>query len=267
MDDSAQFVPGARLPERVFGPGYGRFQFLEFDEFTRDRFWALLGRLGEASRDDRVTVGVLDPEESFLEIPLAGSASEYRECLDAADWAWVLVWFPPSLQWLVWAERETELMVIAFASAFPDVQFDTLTAEEALEMTSRAWRGRTARVRFAHRLMENYAPGRSWTDNAPGEAIAAAERLMTGQVGLIEASRSLTLFQSLFDDDAEHLFQPFAVIDRQTAALPIGPVRQEWESAALARKDIEIQRYEESQRAVAIQACGALISYLRRLSD
>jgi len=53
---------GLRMPARVFRPGYGRFQFLEFDQFSNAGFWSLLQRLLNASQDASVNLMVVDPD-------------------------------------------------------------------------------------------------------------------------------------------------------------------------------------------------------------
>jgi hypothetical protein len=279
-----------RMPERVFGPNYTRFHFFEFDTFSADEFWRMLQQLMIESRDQKVTLAVLnpDPERYFydnfgrfglVDIPLNSSAQQYRHLLqdgpgpppdNLMDNSMVLVWFPPSLQWLIWGERDTEIMVLACERSFKGANADTvgtagvslLTAEDALDISSGAWRDRGARKLFAHRLMENYAGGQPWKDDACDRAIALARKLIADEIGVIEASRSLSSMRYEFDAPLRDLFLPFVGIDSESDGLPTGPVRREWEPGALARKDVEIARYEQAVRQCALEASRKLIEQL-----
>jgi len=163
-----------RMPAHVFRDQYDRFLFLEFDRFPNPEFLALLRRLMEASLDSKANLVVLepDPETYFyrhfgcfgaLEIPADESWDGYRAEMQngppsspvdsLAVNSFVLAWFPPSLRWLIWGERSSEIMVLAYRRGFdgPSEQslgetgIDLLTAEDALDISSSAWSDRSAR--------------------------------------------------------------------------------------------------------------------------
>jgi hypothetical protein len=281
----------SRMPECVFRPDYARFQFLDFDSFSSDGFLVILKRLMAESGDQHVTLAALEPDPDLyfrhhfgsfgvLDIPLALSAEGYRDLLNSGpgpvpdtlmlNWN-VLVWFPPSLKWLIWAERGPEMMVLAFARSLEctadallgDSMDCLLTVEDALDISSPAWRDRSARMHFAHKLINNYGSGRYLTDSAPGRAVALANRIIAGEIGVIEASRTFSLLQFEFDAPLREVFQPFVAIDSETDDLPVGPVRREWSSAALEIRDVQIANYEKDNLPLALAACKKLIDRLR----
>jgi hypothetical protein len=292
---SSATLRSARLPAQVFQPPYDRFRFLDF-EYLRGTFWGMLQRLLEDSGDLSVNVIVLEPDpESFyadlghfgaFQIPASASADAYRAEICSASPSSpvllsVLVWFPPSLRWLIWGERDPEIMVFACRRGFDSPSDSSLeeagmplfTAEEVLERSSRMWgKHRTAMLRFAREFMDNYGGGRPWVDSAPERAIAGARRVLAGELGLIEGCRALSSMSREFETDMDDLFSPFVAIDSKARGLPVGAVRDLWEAEALARMDIEITRCEELYRAQALEACSRLIEHLqsnerRRKSD
>jgi hypothetical protein len=261
---AAAFVD-SRMPERVFVPDYTRFHFLDFNSFSSDGFWAILKLLMKESPDQYVTLAVLEPDpegyfhhhfRSFgvVDIPLISSAQNYRDLLSSGPGpepdtlltnCHVLAWFPPSLQWLVWAESGPEMMVLALAHSFKgtldavlgDLIEYLLTVEDALDISSPAWRDRGARAQFARKMVDNYGPGLAWTDSAPSRALSLVDQLIAGEIGVIEASRALSSLQFEFDAPLREVFQPFVAVDSETDRFPIGHVRREWSSSALAIKD------------------------------
>jgi len=286
-------VSSARMPARVFRPGYGRFQFLEFDLFGSNEFWAMLRQFMERSQDDRVNLMVLepDPEGYFYshfghfaaaEFSRDISAERYRAVLEAAPKlspadaltsnTEVLVWFPTSLRWVVWGERRPEILVLGVEKGFDDLSAQMieeagmcpLSVEDALDISAPAWRDRAARERFAHELMANYSHGGYRPDPPTVRAIRVAGQLIAGEIGVIEACRELSALRFSFGNECEEQFLPFAGIDSETDDLPVGPVRREWNAEALTRKDIEIARCEQLYRDSAVDACRALIERLRR---
>jgi len=67
---SAAVDISSRLPARVFRPGYGRFQFLEFDLFSNASFWTFLVRLMDHSLDEEVNLIVIDVDaDAFSQSP------------------------------------------------------------------------------------------------------------------------------------------------------------------------------------------------------
>jgi hypothetical protein len=288
---SSATLTSARMPARVFQLRYDRFRFLEFDLFPSPEFWAMLQRLLEDSHDSKLNVLVLEPDpKNFfyaefghfgaLQIPANASADVYRgelqsspqsepaNCLEVLSR--VLVWFPPSLRWLIWGERDLEIMVLACVLGFGGPSDSSLektgmclfTPEDALEISSPAWRDRIARPRFAQELMSNYGGGRSWVDDAPQRAIALARKVLAGELGVIEGCRALSSMRWECGASLAERFSPFVVAESETDDLPVGAVRNLWDAEALTRKDPEIGRCEQLYRAQTLEACKNLIGRL-----
>lgn len=280
-----------RLPAQAFRSQYDRFRFLEFARFTNPEFLILLKRLMESSRDNQTNLIVLepDPETYFyknfgtfgaLEIGADESWDRYRTQMESgprsspadslAVNSFSLIWFPPSLRWIIWGERSPDMMVLAYCRGFdgPSEQslaetgIDPLSAEDALDISSSAWSDRIARRRFAREIMDNYGGGRSWVDDAPERAIAVARRILAGEIGLIEGCRALSSMRWEFGADVRDRFCPFVAIDSETDDLPIGAVHDLWQPNALALKDLEISRCEQLYRAQSVEACRMLIESL-----
>lgn len=294
---SAAALISERMPAQVFRPRYDRFRFLEFDRFPNPEFLTLLRRLMEASLDSKTNLVVLepDPETYFhkqfgcfgaLEIPASSSWDLYRQEMESGPPgspvvdslgmnSSVLVWFPPSLRWLIWAERSPDIMVVAYSRGFDGPSEQSLaetdirlfTAEDALEISSSAWGDRSARRLFARQLMDNYGGGRPWIDDAPERAIAVARRVLSGELGMIEGSRTLSSMRWEFGAEITDRFSPFVAIDSETDDLPVGAARDLWDADALAWKDLEISRCEQLYRAQCLEACGKLIERLQSNQD
>ena len=179
---SSAALTAERMPSQIFRTQYDRFRFLEFDRFPNPEFLALLRRLMEASLDSKTNLIVLepDPETYFyrhfgrfgaLEIPFDESWDRY--CAEMQNGppsspadslavnSFVLAWFPPSLRWLIWGERGSAIMALAYSRGFdgPSEQslaqtgIDPLTAEDALDISASAWSDRSARRQFARELV------------------------------------------------------------------------------------------------------------------
>jgi hypothetical protein len=95
--------------------------------------------------------------------------------------------------------------------------------------------------------------------------VAAAEALLRGDVGVIEAVQRLSSLASSVVDDwfSDPEFTVFGVLDTETDHLPVGGVRKFWDSAALTEKDATIQRIEAANRLEVEAACRRLIDRFR----
>jgi hypothetical protein len=289
---SSAALTAQRMPSQIFRTQYDRFRFLEFDRFANPEFLALLRRLMESSLDSKTNLIVLepDPETYFyrhfgrfgaLEIPVDESWERYRAGMQngppsspadsLAVNSFVLAWFPPSMQWMIWGERCPEIMVLALSRGFEapseeslaQTGIDPLTPEDALDISSSAWTDRSARRQFARELMDNYGGGRPWVDDAPERAIAMAKRVLAGELGVIEGCRALSSMRWEFGATMTDEFSPFVAIDSETDDLPVGAVRDLWSVDALATKDLEIDRCEQLYRTQALEACSVLVERLR----
>jgi hypothetical protein len=183
----------------------------------------------------------------------------------------LVVLVPPSLRWIIWGERGPEIMALALADGFPDLNVEAIagsdvclfTAEDAMDISTPAWRDRAARVAFAQELLRNYGNGRLYVDLPTSRAIDVARRLISGKVGVIEGCRELSSLKYAFGDSFTQDFRPFVAIDSETDHLPVGTVRREWNPNALARKDNEIAKCEELYRPQVIEDCERPIKRLR----
>lgn len=102
-------------------------------------------------------------------------------------------------------------------------------------------------------------------DQARAEAVAAAEAILGGELGIIEGARVLSSLASRLVGNwaTDPEFQVFGALDTETDHLPVGKVRELWDPAALAEKDATVQRIEAESRAEVEEACRRLIARYR----
>ena len=96
-------------------------------------------------------------------------------------------------------------------------------------------------------------------------AIEIAQRALDGQVSAILAARELVKFRlsvGVPADDPD--FLTLVSIDSQTAALPLGSIRELWAPSALAEKDDEIARREAWAREVGEPAFRSILKRFDR---
>ena len=275
----------SRLPARVFRGGYGRYQFLEFDLVSNRSFWTFLKRLMDSSHDEKVTLMAIDPDienphESpghlgIIEFPIAISAQQYNDALlshplppgDVLGFSAAIVAVaPPSLHWIIWGERSPEIMVLALADGFPDLNTEAIagrevclfTAEDALDISTPAWRDRAARVAFAQELLSNYDNGRLYVDRPTSRALDVACKLVDGQVGVIDACRALSSFRQSFGDSFQEDFRTFVAIDGETDDLP-------WAARCGESGTLKHWRFKTSESRSARR--GTNLTRSRRLND
>ena len=89
--------------------------------------------------------------------------------------------------------------------------------------------------------------------------IEIARGITDGSVGIIEGSRKISSMRHELSDPDDVIFNIFIGIDSETDHLPVGDERRHWSKDALAAKDTEILKYEDSQRSDAQAACKRLI--------
>ena len=91
-----------------------------------------------------------------------------------------------------------------------------------------------------------------------GQIVKCADDLLAGRVGVIAASQILfpLLLEVRATDDPD--FVTFTGIYDESDALPVGPERERWSDAALAREDPKIAQYEAQCRNVALSAARKL---------
>jgi hypothetical protein len=89
------------------------------------------------------------------------------------------------------------------------------------------------------------------------------ERLLAGELGVIEASRWVSRARHALGVDDNDLFLPFVGIDSETDSFPLGPVRELWAADALVRHDAERAVVEEQSLGFARQAAERLLLAIR----
>jgi hypothetical protein len=96
-------------------------------------------------------------------------------------------------------------------------------------------------------------------------AVAAAEAILRGDLGVIEGARQLsTLSHDLVDDwTGDPDFLVFGALDTETDHLPVGKVRELWDPAALREKDSIVRRIEADARSAVEQACRNIVTRFR----
>jgi Protein of unknown function (DUF2489) len=97
---------------------------------------------------------------------------------------------------------------------------------------------------------------------AKTQILSFAKQLLSGQLGVIAASRELSPLRHEVETEVAEVLVAFTAIDSETDALPIGEVRQHWSPEALERKDREITQAEEYYRDKAIEAATRLLQLL-----
>lgn len=97
--------------------------------------------------------------------------------------------------------------------------------------------------------------------------LEAATAVVEGRLGIIEGCRRLsTLAHALVPDwRVDEDFVVFGAVDSETDALPVGPIRKYWASAALAREDEGIRRAEAMYRDAVISACNNVIERFKNV--
>jgi hypothetical protein len=89
--------------------------------------------------------------------------------------------------------------------------------------------------------------------------VATAQRVLSGELGIIAGARQLSGLGSDVGADRDPDFTFFVGLDSETDHLPIGEVRQSWNSEALQQKDAEVREIEASYREQAFESCRSLI--------
>jgi hypothetical protein len=92
-----------------------------------------------------------------------------------------------------------------------------------------------------------------------GKIVAICEATLSGEMGVIAASRRLSgLGLTLFDGHDED-FVTFDGIDSETDHLPVDNERDNWSVEALEKKDKEIAKAEALYKDDAFAACKKLL--------
>jgi hypothetical protein len=90
-------------------------------------------------------------------------------------------------------------------------------------------------------------------------AVDLAQRILVREVGVIAGCREMTMIRNRGRLHDDRLLDPFAGVDSETEALPVGPVRELWSEDALREADLKIAQAEAAYRDFVEMACRALI--------
>jgi hypothetical protein len=83
---------------------------------------------------------------------------------------------------------------------------------------------------------------------------ALAQRIIDGEVGVIEGSIQMGAFQTWLHAKEDADFSVFRAVCSDSTDLPVGKVRERWEPTALEEKDREIRQVEDRYRSRVIAA-------------
>jgi hypothetical protein len=104
--------------------------------------------------------------------------------------------------------------------------------------------------------------GSEGTTDVKSRILSLSKQLLTGQLGVIAASRQLSPLRNEVETELAEVLVVFTGIDSETDTLPIGDVRQHWSPEALELKDREIRDAENIYRDSAIEAATQLLYLL-----
>ena len=96
---------------------------------------------------------------------------------------------------------------------------------------------------------------------AQRDAVAVADAVLSGGIGVIEGARKLSsLAHDLVADwTADADFLVFGALDSETDHLPVGSVCDLWDPVALVAQDATVRRIESEARSEVEHACRNII--------
>jgi hypothetical protein len=94
------------------------------------------------------------------------------------------------------------------------------------------------------------------------EAVRLARAVLSGEVGVLEGCIPLASIAHNVVSDwvSDPDFVVCGAVASEIDALPFGPVRERWSSAALASADATIARYTETMREQILEACRNIVA-------
>ena len=99
---------------------------------------------------------------------------------------------------------------------------------------------------------------KAWLSDCRGVTKTCKDYL-TGDLGLIEASRQLAACSHRLREDRNSEFTFFIAVDSETDHLPVGECREQWAADSLKIKDQEITSIEEFYRSDALASAILLL--------
>jgi len=98
-----------------------------------------------------------------------------------------------------------------------------------------------------------------WLNDCAG-VMRACRNYLSGDIGLIEASRELVSYAHRLRETNDSDFVFFIAVNSETDHLPVGKWREGWAADSLAKKDKEVEEVEEFYRRDAQIAAKSLLS-------
>tara|TARA_R110002096_G_scaffold24886_1_gene78368 strand:+ start:364 stop:711 length:348 start_codon:yes stop_codon:yes gene_type:complete len=96
------------------------------------------------------------------------------------------------------------------------------------------------------------------------ECLATCRKVISGGMGIVEASRILSSAGHLLGLESDSTFLAITGVDSESDHFPIGRVRNEWAVEALAREDALRDAFEASVRGYFLKDCEKIIRMLDR---
>ncbi len=106
-------------------------------------------------------------------------------------------------------------------------------------------------------------------DWAQSEAVRRARAVLSGEIGLLEGCIPLASIAHdvVSDWRVDPDFVVFGAVASETDELPLGKARAQWSAAALARADVEIDRYTREVQDSVLAACRNVVKRFERQGD
>lgn len=101
-----------------------------------------------------------------------------------------------------------------------------------------------------------------YATKARAEMLGWADRFLRGQANVVQIARILAPYAHVVDLRTREILVVFVGIDSETDDLPLGDVRSQWNSDALARADMLLAESGRLYRDKAAIACRQLIDAL-----
>ena len=94
------------------------------------------------------------------------------------------------------------------------------------------------------------------------QILGRAKNFLAGRAGVIETVRAISAVSDGDDAALVDTIRILSAIDSETDTLPIGSVRDLWQSEALLRADREVTEAETLYRTAVVDACRTLVDLL-----
>jgi hypothetical protein len=110
--------------------------------------------------------------------------------------------------------------------------------------------------------LSKYREDLDYRESVREEIRVTARKLLSGEIGTIEASRKLTGFNEMPEEGFLGLLAVFFNVDDASCAFPLGNVRQHWNTEALPRENLKIADVERRWHREATEAATGILRLL-----